>query len=143
MITCNKCKQKLEISFFSKNSSKPNGHNSTCKKCQQEYAKNHYILKKDYYILKSKVNKKTFYQNNLNKINKYKANQTCMYCTESDPCCLDLHHRESDKKEYTIANKLANFSWANLEKEILKCDVVCSNCHRKIHAGQKLVSLKA
>lgn len=136
MKTCNKCRRNLSLDLFSINNTKRDGHNATCKECQRVYAKSHYLLKKDYYIAKGKRNRKLFYQENLRKINDYKSRHSCKYCPENDPCCLDLHHRESARKEYTISNQLANLSWLTLEKEIQKCDVVCSNCHRKLHAGK-------
>ena len=140
MKTCNKCEHKLDLSAFSYNRSKEDGYNSTCKQCQKAYAKSHYAANRSYYISKATASKKKAYPANLHKVNEHKARHACKYCPESDPCCLDLHHRESADKEYSIANKLGDYSWAALEKEILKCDVVCSNCHRKLHAGHLSVS---
>lgn len=43
---------------------------------------------------------------------------------------LEFHHI-SDNKEFTIAG--AKYSWNKLEKEIKKCILLCSNCHRELH----------
>lgn len=36
-------------------------------------------------------------------------------------------------KEFNISNEIRNLSIENLKKEINKCVVLCSNCHRKLH----------
>ena len=66
----------------------------------------------------------------------WKATQSCKFCKESEVACLDLHHTDPTTKEYTVSNIVTTgFSIKKIQKEIDKCIVVCSNCHRKIHAG--------
>lgn len=49
---------------------------------------------------------------------------------------LDFHHVSSDK-EFSVNKACANsYSYDCIIKEIGKCVVVCSNCHREIHAGE-------
>ncbi len=58
----------------------------------------------------------------------------CYSCPESDPICLDFHHRDPKKKKYALDYySAAKLSDINLLKELLKCDVLCANCHRKHH----------
>ena len=48
---------------------------------------------------------------------------------------LDFHHLGQDKKEFSIAHaRLTSFN-ENIKRELDKCILVCSNCHREIHAG--------
>ena len=57
-------------------------------------------------------------------------------CNEDSPHVLDFHHLEPDKKDWNIGDLYRRR--ATLEKvfdEILKCVVICANCHRKVHAG--------
>lgn len=58
----------------------------------------------------------------------------CVVCGESEPCCLDFHHIDSEHKEFTIGSA-NNKTEKKILQEIAKCVVVCSNCHRKIHNG--------
>ena len=53
-----------------------------------------------------------------------------------DKCnrALEFHHLDTSKKEFTISNK--SFSWEKIEKELLKCILVCANCHAEIHEKQ-------
>jgi hypothetical protein len=52
-------------------------------------------------------------------------------CGESDPVCIDFHHREG--KEIAISRAIRAFGPKRLREEIAKCDMICSNCHRKLH----------
>lgn len=60
----------------------------------------------------------------------------CKICGEKEPCCLDFHHNNPAEKEFIlgIANSCTK-SMESLEREAAKCTVLCSNCHRKFHAG--------
>lgn len=67
-------------------------------------------------------------------IDKYKVNKGCYLCSESDPRVLQFHHVNSEDKESTISKMLsAGRSLEKILKEIEKCEVVCANCHLKIH----------
>lgn len=59
----------------------------------------------------------------------------CSMCPEKDIVCLDFHHTDPKTKETNIARAI-NGGWSNasIQKEIDKCILVCSNCHRKIEA---------
>jgi hypothetical protein len=59
----------------------------------------------------------------------------CCLCGESNPICLDFHHVIQDEKSDWIHRLISQNSRKKLEIELRKCAVVCSNCHRKIHAG--------
>lgn len=71
-------------------------------------------------------------------IDLYKASKGCCFCLEKEPCCLDFHHTNKDK-EGNVANLLL-CGRKRVYKEINKCILVCSNCHRKLHKG--LLSLQ-
>lgn len=69
-------------------------------------------------------------------VNEVKEISGCSLCAESDSCCLDFHHLSPDGKDFSIATALARgMSKARVFEEIHKCCVLCSNCHRKVHAG--------
>lgn len=71
-------------------------------------------------------------------INALKASQGCLLCNEIDPCCLDFHHKDRTTKTFTVSQGLCGKTYGRekLYKEIEKCIILCSNCHRKIHAGK-------
>lgn len=47
---------------------------------------------------------------------------------------LEFHHLNSNEKDFTISF-LLNRKWEIIKEELDKCILVCSNCHREIHAG--------
>ena len=75
---------------------------------------------------------------------KWKADRGCKRCEESHPATLDLHHRDPASKNPRLKRKNASttrrtggyfwrdLSYDDLSKELAKCDVLCSNCHRII-----------
>ena len=65
----------------------------------------------------------------------YKKNFSCK-CGEDHPSCLDFHHKYGDKEKNI--SKLAKDGYAlkTIQAEIDKCEIVCSNCHRKIHCKE-------
>ncbi len=46
----------------------------------------------------------------------------------------DFHHLNGEEKDYAMAS-LRMYSEKTMMKEVEKCAVLCSNCHRKLHAG--------
>ena len=51
---------------------------------------------------------------------------------------LEFHHINPKEKEFNIAQMLRQSSILNeniIKEELKKCILVCSNCHREIHAG--------
>ena len=69
----------------------------------------------------------------------YKSNLRCALCGEDHPECLDLHHVDPSEKEAT-PSMFVSLGWgvARMTKEIEKCQVLCSNCHRKLHWKEKV-----
>jgi hypothetical protein len=57
----------------------------------------------------------------------------CVDCGESDLVVLDFDHLPGADKRFDIARAVTGStrSWATIHAEILKCEVVCANCHRR------------
>lgn len=56
----------------------------------------------------------------------------CERCDESDPACLESHHVDEDEKEMAVGTMVTySYSRDRILREIDKCEVLCSNCHRK------------
>ena len=67
---------------------------------------------------------------------KLKSKLKCSRCPESDSRCLDFHHLDPSKKTISISRAwMSGCSIKTILKEIKKCIVLCSNCHRKEHAS--------
>lgn len=48
---------------------------------------------------------------------------------------LDFHHIDPKQKEFSISRDGKTRAWVKVKAELDKCMLVCSNCHREIHAG--------
>jgi len=66
-------------------------------------------------------------------IEEYKKNSACKECGENHVAVLDFHHYKGDK-DRTISDMVKScFDIEKIKKEIAKCQVLCANCHRKLH----------
>lgn len=67
-------------------------------------------------------------------IKSIKEQSNCKICGNKNIHCLDFHHRPKTKKKNTICNLVRHgYSLELIKKEIKKCDIICSNCHRTHH----------
>lgn len=58
----------------------------------------------------------------------------CQDCAQAfHPAAFDFHHLEG--KDDAISSLIANGSVAKIAAEVVKCMLLCSNCHRVTHAG--------
>jgi len=73
-------------------------------------------------------------------LQKYKTFFGCKYCSENNHVCLEFHHKNPQDKKYAIGSAL--ISWTKTLNELIKCEVVCSNCHKKLHFSDKPIKNK-
>ena len=55
---------------------------------------------------------------------------------------LDFHHLDPTEKDFTVTTSKHSYSWVTIQKELDKCTLLCSNCHRIEHSkydDQKLL----
>lgn len=48
---------------------------------------------------------------------------------------LEFHHLDPKQKEFGISTKGYTRGMETIKRELDKCILVCSNCHKEIHAG--------
>lgn len=82
-------------------------------------------------VLKRKAEIKVWFED-------LKSSLFCSVCGENHPAVLDFHHLDPEQKDIEVANAL-NRGWSKfkIQKEIDKCIVLCSNCHRKLHYEER------
>lgn len=66
----------------------------------------------------------------------FKKTLKCSKCGFAHPAALDFHHENPTEKEYNIAYLKHNGSKESILKEMEKCIVLCSNCHRIHHFNE-------
>jgi len=63
------------------------------------------------------------------------ANNPCAHCGESDVRCLEFNHL-GNKKE-NVSHMMGKQPIDMILREISKCEILCSNCHRKYTCSQE------
>ena len=131
---CKNCGD-LPIEMFYRHHKK--GYQSLCKNCKSDYNKKHYIKDKSKYINRAEQRNKIVKDNIKEKILTYLKDKKCARCPESDVIVLDFHHREPKEKAFEIATGVKMmYKWEIIEQEISKCEMLCANCHRRLHAKE-------
>lgn len=127
---CCRCRIEKEEEDFSFKNKPKNIRNKTCKLCFKEIRKKWYEKYRKKIIAKNISNK----EKNIAWFIEYRKDLKCVKCGENHPACLEFHHNDPNKKEYNVS-KIVNstYSIKTILKEIKKCTVLCSNCHRKEH----------
>lgn len=114
---CVNCKEELEISHFWKGE-KQNGkiyYDSHCIKCMS---------------IRSKFIKRNCKELCL----KYKNTYECSKCGYNKCfAALEFHHINPEEKDIKISSFNTITLTVKMKKELDKCIVVCSNCHRELH----------
>jgi exonuclease VII large subunit len=71
---------------------------------------------------------------NREKVRELKREIGCQVCGETDHRVLQFHHTDPTLKEMSVSKLLQKgYSFSRIEKEIKKCEIVCANCHIRIH----------
>ena len=123
MKTCYKCKLEKPLKDFNKLSRSKDGYQPLCRDCDNKQTKERYYKKPDYY----KNYAKQYKRKTINFLNKVKSNP-CADCGKRyHPVCMDFDHM--GEKRFNIS-QVKHLSIKSISKEIKKCELVCSNCHR-------------
>ena len=83
---------------------------------------------------------KTYDRNSFKKLRKKECvalfGNKCALCgAENLPiACYSFHHIDPNTKQHQIS-KILLWNWVTLKNELLKCVMLCSNCHKQVHFG--------
>lgn len=125
---CRQCKLEKEYELFVKNRTKVLGIILLCKACKKINDKKSYNKRKESILLKKKVK----YDVHIKEVNSIKIEFGCAKCNDKRGYVLDYHHLQD--KSFNIAMALSKgVNLERVKKEIQKCIVLCSNCHREFH----------
>ena len=124
---CNKCGSLKEFKEFNINiKNKKTGLSAYCKECVRNSSKKYYLDNIPLYKKNTRKNRIWF--------DEYKETLKCSKCEENHPSCLEFHHLDPNEKESGVSEMVRKkIDKELIFKEIKKCEVLCSNCHRKLH----------
>lgn len=107
-----------------------------CKECGRQDSKRWYKNNKETHIRNVRKQKEHYTQIHRNYISS--LNLKCSNCGFDHPGALDFHHRDRLEKDLSISDMILRGTSLNkIKKEIDKCDVLCSNCHRILHWNER------
>jgi len=129
MKICKSCNQEKSLTEFRPNKSKKDGLQGYCELCDKEYQKKWYSKNKEKVKIKSSISNKSIRLINRTFIFDYLMKNPCVVCGETDPVVLEFDHLKNKKIE--VAKLINNSSIKKITEEINKCQVLCSNCHKR------------
>ena len=103
-----------------------------CKECSRIYIRNHYENHIEYYLEKARKRNRMVKDRAYAYLGPYLLSHSCVDCGERDILVLEFDYRDRRMKEGAIGHIIQG--GATLEKvikEVEKCDIRCSNCHRR------------
>ena len=100
-----------------------------CRPCRAEYGREHYVKNRQRYIEMNGARKRRVRLERMVWLVQFLREHPCLDCGEPDPVVLEFDHLRD--KSFSIGQMLAERAWSDVLAEIEKCEVVCSNCHRR------------
>lgn len=72
----------------------------------------------------------------LDYVQEEKAGKPCARCgAHPAPCAMTFHHRDPSTKLFEL-NRPERRSYAQIDAEIAKCELLCANCHAQEHCRE-------
>lgn len=132
MKKCCKCDEIKDSSNFSKSVKRKDGLQSYCKTCSNELRMTYFFDNRE----NERKVREIYFSTKRKFVDEFKESCKCQKCGDSRWYVLDFHHLDKTLKEFSISTAM-NCSIKTLKKEIDKCIVLCSNCHRELHFLEK------
>lgn len=146
-ITCGKTKP---LAAFNSHPQTKDKRSSSCRKCSNGYDRKYLENPQNAQRGRDRANR--HYLDNraqkIKQVSKYQFDRKmkavnflggkCARCPETHPATLQFHHRDPSEKVFMLSSKTLStpnkFPWAVIETELAKCELLCSNCHSKLHS---------
>lgn len=128
---CSKCKieKTLNSDFFNLRTKITMKFRTDCKECQNIKQTNAYKQNSLYYKKETKNYRRILKEKNQKLLWDFFLKNPCVKCGETNPVVLELDHLRD--KKYCVSRIIYSHTWESVQKEMEKCQVLCSNCHRK------------
>ena len=132
---CTMCKHDLDLECFNKKTRSKDGRQNICKQCTKNCSRKYYESHTETHKKITSDKRKQERAEVASFIRSVKAKHGCQLCPEKEPCCLEFHHIDGEKKFNISDFRAIGVGQSKFNEEICKCVVLCSNCHKKLHAG--------
>ena len=135
VVVCCRCKVAKPANEFSWRRKAKGQRDTHCRPCRSAYGREHYLANRERYIEQARVQKERLRLERTRYLIEYFKTHPCRDCGEADPVVLEFDHLRD--KLFDIGSGLIQKRWTAVLSEIEKCEVVCSNCHRRRTARRR------
>jgi hypothetical protein len=128
---CTLCLEEKKLSEFNAKNVLKGTLQSRCKLCFRRYTKANYQANRERYIQKAEKSNATLKETWRLFVDGYK-NAPCVDCNvKYPPYVMDFDHTDPSQKSFEISRAVQSLKSRDLILiEMMKCELVCSNCHR-------------
>jgi hypothetical protein len=133
---CSRCGELKDLREFSLKDRRKGILHGYCRACHAKWNRDHYQRNRGVYIKNANRNNARYWAENLARVAEYLRGHPCVDCGEDDLVVLEFDHRDRTMKRMPVSLMTRSYTWAEVEREIAKCDVRCANCHRRRTAQQ-------
>lgn len=130
MKVCSKCTTEKPLDDFNKSSARPDGRQNYCRSCNSGVGTGYYARNKEVQRPKVRARNVSIKERNRQHVLAYLTTHPCVDCGEDDLRVLEFDHLKD--KDRSVSRMISEgYGLARIDTEIAKCEVVCSNCHKK------------
>ena len=133
---CSKCGKLLLLRAFGIRGDKT-GLKSMCCECVKVYDREYYHAGGNERRKTKRDHSKAIYSRNKAFVRDLLNSRCCNACGETDHIVLEFHHRPDESKLNNVTDMMS-LSIETIETEIAKCDILCANCHRRLHYYKRI-----
>lgn len=118
-----------------------------CKYCKKSYPKSYFYIAKKvkgkiYIRHKCKhcylITKQNLRAKRQQWLDSFRKNTKCISCEFKDYRALEFHHLHDKKFNISVGLCKDHLSLKCIEKELSKCVVICTNCHKLLHNSKSV-----
>jgi|SRR5579864_315825 len=129
---CSGCEYVLDLTWFNFKVARLGTRQHLCRICSRMASRNNYLQNPEPYKSRAAANRQRDKGRNRDRMHEYLKSAKCADCGLADFAVLEFDHRDPENKSAEISQLSRRYvSWKTVLREIVKCDVVCANCHRR------------
>lgn len=134
---CPGCCRLLDLHSFSFKIAWRGIRQSLCRECSRAASQMHYQAAAAVYKARAAINRIRYRARNRENLRALLKAAKCADCGISEFAVLEFDHRDPTTKFHEVSDLARGVgSWKTVLAEIVKCDVVCANCHRRRTAAR-------
>lgn len=131
---CSGCRALLPLDAFNRRSKSSDGRQGYCRECNRGW----HARNREHHNRMIHARNKRIRRESADRLLRYLMDHPCVDCGETDPVVLEFDHLRDKQRDVSYMAGGAGMPWERILAEIEKCEVVCSNCHRRRTAMRRL-----